>query len=227
MAAGRYFVYRDPRFYSHCLSNMILRLKDFKPYAANILASCLSDAIEPTQNIQGHIDIITVVPSKPGKDNHLAPIMKNVNIKKFNHMIDMDLLFTTRHYGKQQDAGSTRARAKNVQNVFDAKKKMSGHILLIDDVFTSGSTALECAKVLYKYGAEKVTLLPLAITQTNLHDVKHEKIKDQNNRVYRLNFNRKDGNPFWVASNKQFLNYYEGKEKYFNQNSDQVPELEW
>ncbi len=36
------------------------------------------------------------------------------------------------------------------------------HILLVDDVFTSGATASACARVLKKAGAEQVSVLTLA-----------------------------------------------------------------
>jgi predicted amidophosphoribosyltransferase len=37
-------------------------------------------------------------------------------------------------------------------------------LLLIDDVFTTGSTMLECAKTLKQNGAGKITIATLAVT---------------------------------------------------------------
>lgn len=58
-----------------------------------------------------------------------------------------------------------RQRLRNVRDAFRCtaaveKKK----ILLIDDVYTSGSTANECAKVLKRNGARRVAVLTLART---------------------------------------------------------------
>ncbi|UQZ69534.1 hypothetical protein C2I05_02790 [Bacillus subtilis] len=39
--SGRYFTSKDPRSYTHCLSNIILKLKNKKSYAINALAICL------------------------------------------------------------------------------------------------------------------------------------------------------------------------------------------
>lgn len=59
---------------------------------------------------------------------------------------------------------SARQRAKAVKGVFavgpEAKPLIAGqHILLVDDVYTSGATANACAKALKRAGAASVTVL--------------------------------------------------------------------
>ena len=56
-------------------------------------------------------------------------------------------------------------REKNIRGAFavTAPEAIAGkHILLIDDVFTTGATVQECAKMLKKAGAEQVDVLTLA-----------------------------------------------------------------
>lgn len=56
-------------------------------------------------------------------------------------------------------------RIVNIIGVFRVKNKkaiLNKNILLIDDVFTTGATADECAKVLLMGGAKKVWVLALA-----------------------------------------------------------------
>ena len=51
-------------------------------------------------------------------------------------------------------------RKKNLKGAFKVCKNVEGkNILLIDDVITTGSTLLENAKMLYKAGAKRVTVL--------------------------------------------------------------------
>jgi competence protein ComFC len=54
-------------------------------------------------------------------------------------------------------------RIENVKNAFEAVADIAGkHILLIDDVLTTGSTAAECAMTLIKGGAAGVHILTFA-----------------------------------------------------------------
>jgi predicted amidophosphoribosyltransferase len=59
-----------------------------------------------------------------------------------------------------------RQRLRNVRDAFSCRaaavEKKS--ILLVDDVYTSGSTVNECAKVLKRNGARRVDVLTLART---------------------------------------------------------------
>ncbi len=60
---------------------------------------------------------------------------------------------------------SPRKRIQNVKNAFKVthRKAVSGaHVLLVDDIFTHGATANECAKALKKAGAESVIVGTLA-----------------------------------------------------------------
>lgn len=58
-----------------------------------------------------------------------------------------------------------RQRQKNMHNAFRLAKGYEvsdNHYLMIDDVFTTGSTVNECARVLKQHGAQKVDILTVA-----------------------------------------------------------------
>jgi ComF family protein len=63
-------------------------------------------------------------------------------------------------------AGLSRAeRRVNVETAFDvrAPKTIEGkHVLLVDDIMTTGATASACAAVLKRAGARRVSVLTLA-----------------------------------------------------------------
>ena len=65
-------------------------------------------------------------------------------------------------YTPSQGHLSPKDRKKNVQGVFSVKypdKIKDKSILLVDDVFTTGATVNECAKILLKAGAKSVDVL--------------------------------------------------------------------
>jgi ComF family protein len=67
-------------------------------------------------------------------------------------------------------AGLTNAkRRENVAGAFVVKGRLDGkHVLLVDDVMTTGATASACARALKRAGAARVTLLTLARTDRRM-----------------------------------------------------------
>lgn len=63
---------------------------------------------------------------------------------------------------KSQGTQSAKGRHRNIRNAFVCKSRLDGkRVLLIDDVFTTGSTVNECARILRKNGAKSVIVLTL------------------------------------------------------------------
>ena len=51
---------------------------------------------------------------------------------------------------------SRKQRLKNIRGAFEVTKPVQGHVVIIDDVMTTGSTADELARTLLRAGAERV-----------------------------------------------------------------------
>ncbi len=69
-------------------------------------------------------------------------------------------------YTKSQTKLKVVQRKKNIKNAFEVTKPYSlfpkPYVLLVDDVWTTGSTMKECCSILKKNGAQKVWALTLA-----------------------------------------------------------------
>lgn len=82
------------------------------------------------------------------------------------HAISLDFtsLQRTRHTDPQTQLSGAE-RQKNIRGAFEVRRPgaiRGKKILLIDDVFTTGATVQECAKVLLKAGSKRVDVLTLA-----------------------------------------------------------------
>ncbi|MBS1143543.1 MAG: ComF family protein [Proteobacteria bacterium] len=76
--------------------------------------------------------------------------------------VDRESLLRTRATPPQA-AMPHKERHQNVRGAFECRKDFSGqHLLLIDDVMTTGATARECARVLKLHGAASVTVAVIA-----------------------------------------------------------------
>ena len=78
--------------------------------------------------------------------------------------IERDVLVRTVSTAPQTALGRAQ-RAANVKEAFGIKRKdkiVDKRVLLIDDVYTTGATVNECARLLLQHGAERVDVLTLA-----------------------------------------------------------------
>ncbi len=74
-------------------------------------------------------------------------------------------LLRIRHTVPQSEL-TEEERAKNLKNAFGTERDFHGEkILLIDDIYTTGSTVKECRNALYRAGAERVGFCTTAFTR--------------------------------------------------------------
>lgn len=137
------FFYNE--FYKYC----ILRLKD--KYSMPIVLSV----------VPGHADTIVI-------DNTITSYVKFLSKKEPNNFIDGSQILL-REYPIEKSSTSKEIRtiekqynSLKINRDCDIKNKV---VLLIDDIYTSGSTMLACKKILEENGAQRVILF--SFTKTN------------------------------------------------------------
>ncbi|MCX8030629.1 MAG: ComF family protein [Thermodesulfovibrionales bacterium] len=136
----------------------------FKFKGLKRLARPLSDLILRL-SIPNNCDLIVPVPIRPERlrdrqFNQTALIGYFIS-KALNIPMNLDILIKIRET-KPQTGLLRNERLKNIKNAFYAEKVINGHILLIDDVITSGTTIKECSYALFNGGAKEVTAVALA-----------------------------------------------------------------
>lgn len=152
-------------YYTGTMMELIRRLKyksDFK--SGEIIAYYMKDRI---RNFIYDIDFITYVPmtkkSLKLRGYNQSKFLCNLLSKEFN--IPVINCLTKTKETKDQIGLSQKQRWENMRDCFKIKKSQmlkNKKVLLVDDVFTTGSTAYFCSYELIKCGVEKINILTAA-----------------------------------------------------------------
>lgn len=113
-------------------------------------------------------DLIVPLPLHPAKRhkrgfNQCDPIAEGLN-KNFNAKIEKDNVVRIANNASQTKKGRWD-RWLNVERVFEVRRPghiRGRHVLLVDDVVTTGSTLEACGRALLDVGADKLSILTLA-----------------------------------------------------------------
>jgi ComF family protein len=122
------------------------------------------------------IDMILPVPLHPGRFRRRGFNQAHLLIRNWPDMadrgfcdlaplrIERDVLIRKTPTAPQTGLGRAQ-RAVNIKNAFDLRREetiVNKRVLLIDDVYTTGATVNECARLLLSGGARQVDVLTLA-----------------------------------------------------------------
>jgi ComF family protein len=100
-----------------------------------------------------------------------AHLLSKVVAKKIAVPYDEKILFRKKITASQVGK-SGNLRRKNLKNIFDVnftQKNIPNHVLLIDDVVTTGTTASEISRCLKLNGVKKVTVLAVCLSLANIN----------------------------------------------------------
>lgn len=164
IAGGRYFNTRDWRYLIHQPS---LRINHSKKYELQkgLFSPCYAGLVDYLKKTDPNI-ILSRVPPRKGKKDRFADIVTDISNMLSIQDVSNTLICEV-DYPTHKTLG-TEDRYDNVKGVFKTQHQdlfKGKHVVLIDDVLTSGATIYECAKVYYLCGAKKVTAIVLALNQ--------------------------------------------------------------
>jgi ComF family protein len=116
------------------------------------------------QGLSQDIDIITYVPMTRRSMHQRGFNQAKLLALSVGHQIDRPVARLVRKVRETMpQAGlSAQQRQKNLRGAFKPIRSVSGNVLLIDDIFTTGSTVEECSHALKDGGCKEVMVLTVA-----------------------------------------------------------------
>lgn len=138
-----------------------------KPYYYKTFAKILINN-KKMYDILKTYDIIIPVPlnniRKKQRGYNQTELIAKELVKNFKNLEYMDILIKTKNT-VQQSTLNKQQRQKNLENVYKLRENTcinNKNILLFDDIYTTGTTANECAKILETLGKNKISVLSIA-----------------------------------------------------------------
>jgi len=143
------YKFKDKKYYYHFFSELIYK------------------------NIKGvKADFIVSVPISRERYKERGYNQSELIAKKLSRFLEIpyipNLLIKTKDT-KRQSMQNFKMRKESVKNVFNIADNIDvggSTLLLIDDIFTTGSTVNECSKVLKKSGAKNIKVAVISISHT-------------------------------------------------------------
>lgn len=136
-------------------------------YLRHVLAGWLLTALDDERLAHVEVDALVPVPLHPTKEREREFNQSVVLAKELSRMAEIPMLHCLRRVRatSTQTALDREGRIQNLRNAFRIRhspRVKEKHLLLVDDVFTTGSTADACTRVLTEAGAASVHVITVA-----------------------------------------------------------------
>lgn len=199
---GRYYANKHMYILNDPLSHIV---KQFKSRYVKVVDLFFDLACRYIAQIE-NVDSFTYIPLKPadikeGKFDRFNNL-KLIGLKKENMQLDTFLRCIKDFSQKGNDL---YVRREIVKGAFEVIKDVENKtIVIIDDVFSTGSTILEAVKILYESGAKKVIAVLLSVNQLTESSIKYKNLKcNICGSNMKLRMNKSSGQLFFGCENYQ------------------------
>ena len=199
---GRYYANKHMYILNDPLSHIV---KQFKSRYVKVVDLFFDLACRYIAQIE-NVDSFTYIPLKPadikeGKFDRFNNL-KLIGLKKENMQLDTFLRCIKDFSQKGNDL---YVRREIVKGAFEVIKDVENKtIVIIDDVFSTGSTILEAVKILYEAGAKKVIAVLLSVNQLTESSIKYKNLKcNICGSNMKLRMNKSSGQLFFGCENYQ------------------------
>lgn len=148
--------------YEGCAKTLIRRLKyGNAEYLANILSQYMLDTLLATD---WNADCITFVPMHNTRQRARGYNQAELLARALGERVDIECVQLLNKVSATENQArlTGNERFENLKNTFTAITTPPEHIILVDDVITTGATADECSKMLKRAGAKVVYVLTFA-----------------------------------------------------------------
>ncbi|MGP1570242.1 MAG: ComF family protein [Eubacteriales bacterium] len=156
--------------YDDMAKKMITEYKfNGKSYMADALADIMVDKFLTSGCAA---DLVIFVPMHPKKERQRGYNQAELLARKFAKKLDLPVscgILLRKGYKKAMSKLRAEERADNIKGVYAISEDIKSlellkrkSVILVDDIYTTGTTANECARLLKEAGAESVSVFTLA-----------------------------------------------------------------
>ena len=169
---GRYYSDTHQYLLNDPLSRLVLNFKENYTKSVDLFFDAALRSLRKYESF----DILTYVPLKPkeNKYDRFVGLKLEKNSKdgmKLQRVLEFNKNFS-------QKGNNFYRRKENVKGAFNVILDIKGkNIIVIDDVYSTGSTIEEAIKTLYENGANKVFAVLLAVNQMTESNIEYKNLK--------------------------------------------------